>query len=239
MNWKNAFFVAVVAFAATLAWAVRLNSKLATLNAPESELSTDKQTKSGIHSNHTLSTQYGCTQENETQSNYGMINQDTANCRISAYEYYKIQLENLIRTHGFNLPMTLPYGCELAYPVPHLPTNTHILLGDQQVITGFKIESPCEFKTMINNAVSSNANDVYVYLALQPRVNGNGVYDVQGGGNPPVAYLMLDLIFRVKSDQVNDSHGNPIPRDNSGHYYYDFTTPCPPMCDPDPLPSPI
>ena len=170
MNWKNAFFVLLVIFIATLAWAIKLNN----------EKTADKGTiREHLH----------CPPDPSQKMPF-----KEAFCRMDAYLDYA----------DHNIPANNYQGLINCSSANEFLPSEGTLPAANKVVRMFHITHPCELATMLSFA--DNQDSIYTLLSLQP--------DTSAGHSGEV---MLDLIFAAYNGTDNSE-------------FYDFTTPCPPMC---------
>lgn len=225
MNWKNAFFIALTASLASTGWAVKLNNEKSPGKSTGGQTPVDEKSINGLHQNGSHPAAAFMISCSGAQSNEGMVGSVSALCQINDYLNYVNWALASDENDDFDFGQS---NCDevtadnFEFPLTAL------------FVQGYKINKPCEFKKMLANA--SDEDDIYAYIAIQDQENAQGQYDTNGfstaASGATTQMLQLDLIFKAKSNTVSDKMGQLIPRDN-GYYYYDFTTPCPPMCDGD------
>ncbi|MCB9306135.1 MAG: hypothetical protein H6565_06030 [Lewinellaceae bacterium] len=202
MNWKNAFFMSITAFVVMLGWGIKLhNSK-----APQPE---DQQEKT-IKTPGTPGTRPGAAFELIAPGigdGAGYEDRCQADEQQLDAEAAQCRFGAWVYYAG-----TLQYEGDFTGAAE---CGNIRLPAENKMAMGFHIEHPCEFATMLSDATvnEDNSYDVYALLGMQrdPRPDHQGE-------------AMLDLIFAARSNAVDG------PTDERGLYYYDFTTPCPPMC---------
>ena len=182
MNWKNAFFVALVALAGTLTWALKLNSTKTAQDGtqPEKGHITDDQKHTNVPCSGT----------------YVTVSNTDAACRINTYAAYLSSMTSQYQDYDISTTIT---SC----------TNQQSLTlpASNQNLTWLRITQPCELAAMLNNASAADTLNMYIVLGIEADPN-----------NPGNAYI--DALFQAPRP---GSSGSQL-------IYYDFTTPCPPMC---------
>lgn len=122
--------------------------------------------------------------------------------RLEAFKTYieSVEVENKKKLPGKN-----PY--EL--PLDSIPQ-------ENRKVEWFKINEPCELGSILSLAQASGTDSIYASLAINREYPDDPLRE-QG---------MIDLVFKVKTTEPK---GTPYV-DNNGYRYYDFTSPCEPLC---------
>ncbi|MCB0573168.1 MAG: hypothetical protein KDC61_01205 [Saprospiraceae bacterium] len=206
MNWKNAFFISLAPLIAASGWVIKLNGE----QAPQSVIQRNASQKTGAtHENGTRPNPESMAMEIAPGTGEGAgegIRCTAEEQQLDAvearcrFESYLLYAQTLQRPDGFRTDTSGGSECD-----------QYDLAGDSRNTFVFRIERPCELATMLRDA--TDRYHVFALLGMQqdPRPDHQGE-------------AMFELLFAAKSRAIAG------PTDAYNMYYYDFTTPCPPMC---------
>ncbi|MCB9306132.1 MAG: hypothetical protein H6565_06015 [Lewinellaceae bacterium] len=133
----------------------------------------------------------------------GILPYEDALCRIAAYD-------SLLSKYTISLSPKVISNTDVPYC-----NGTQITASQlpDLALQYFVLDQPCELKALLDNTTDNNQT-VYAMLGI--------FYDQNS------RKYAVDLIFKAKST-YSGTGAAPV-GDPEGNYYYDFTTPCPPMC---------